>query len=175
MQDSTLVLVFLSVIALASLMQAAFVAALAIGVRKGRQKVDELEERLGGDVLPRLRQISRAAEKAAEASGQAVVQAHRMDGVVQDATARVEEAVDRATTKIERLVDGAGERLVDGVRERASRGRLGRAVAQAGAFARGMQRAMDVFEQLGPTNGHGRARPEDDEDEDQGPAIPSPD
>jgi hypothetical protein len=174
MEHSTLVLLFLSVIALASLMQAAFVAALAIGMRRGRQKVDALEDRLSGDVLPRLRQVARAAEKAADASGQAVAQAHRMDAVVQDATQRVEDAVDRASTNIERLVDGAGERIVDGMRERASRGRFGRAVAQAGAFARGMQRAMDVFEQLGPTNGHGRARADEDEEDDE-PAIPSPD
>ena len=89
MEHSTLALVFLSVIALASLMQAAFVAALAIGLRKGRQKVDALEDRLSGDVLPRLRQIARAAEKAADASGQAVAQAQRMYAVVQNATLRV--------------------------------------------------------------------------------------
>lgn len=175
MEDQNLVIAFLSVIALASLMQAGFVAALAIGVRMGRRKVEVLEGRLSDDVLPRLRQISKAAEKAAEASGKAVLQAQRMDAVVEDATSRVETAVDRASTRIERLFDGAGDRLVEGVRERATRGRMGRALAQAGAFARGMQKAMEVYEQLGPTNGHGRGHaPGDDEDEDES-AIPRPD
>jgi hypothetical protein len=178
MENPTLVLVFLAVIALASLLQAAFVAALAIGLRKGGRKVEELEDRMANDVLPRLGQISRAAEQAAALSGQAVHQAHRMDVVVGDAAVRVERAVDRASARIETLVEDAGDRLVVGVSRRASRGRVGRALRRAGAFALGVQKAMAVIEQLGPTNGHGRGRPvdeDDDPDGDDDPAIPSPD
>jgi hypothetical protein len=179
MESSSLVLVFLAVIALASVMQAAFVAALAVFLRKGGRKVEALEDTMASEVLPRLGQISKAAGKAAELSGDAVRQAHRMDVVVGEAALRMERAVDRASRRIEHLVEDTGDRLAAGASRRASRGRVGRALRRAGAFALGVQKAMAVFEQLGPTNGHGRGRPpegDDDPDLDEDdPAVPSPD
>ena len=167
-----LAVVFLAVIALASLMQAAFVGALAFGLRKGERKVAEVSQRFGTEVRPRLVQLAGAAGRAAALSSEAVLQARRMDAVVDRAATRMSVAVDRGSRRVERLVDTTGDRLAAGVRTRAGRTRVGRTLAQAAAFARGLERAMDVVSQLRGTNGDGSHAAMDPEgDGDAGPAA----
>jgi hypothetical protein len=146
MEHQTLVDLFLGVIALASLLQAGFVAALAFGVRQGGRKLAEAEGRLGRDVLPRIQQFSLLARRAADMSARGVEQAQRMDAVVADAAGRVERFVDRTSARVERLAGCTRERIVEGVRHRASRTRLGRTFARASAVARGVRQAVDVWQ-----------------------------
>ena len=162
MPNEPLALAFLGVIALASLLQAGFVVAFALGVRTGGRKVADVESRLSSDVLPRLTQAARAAETAADLSARAVVQARRVDAAVSDASLRLLGAVDRTSERVERFAEGATDRLVGGVRRRAAATSVGRTVARAAAVAHGVQRAVDAWEQAGDDE---RAHPNGDEGE----------
>jgi len=88
----TAMLVLLIVIALGGVAQAAFLVALAReGLRAGR-RLDALAVRLGRDVQPALVDFSRAAETFAEVSEVAVLQARRVDLLVEETVDQLERA-----------------------------------------------------------------------------------
>ena len=81
---------FLGVIALAALVQAAVLIWLAVAGQRLVRKLDEIAERLDLQVRPGLEQLTRLARSAADLSEQAVVQARRFDGVLADAADKVQ-------------------------------------------------------------------------------------
>lgn len=153
--DSAWVSVFLAVIAVAAVLQAGFVAGLAIGARKGGRKLADLEKQFDAHVLPLAPRIIALADKVAGASGTVRQQAARTEGLVTEATVRVEHALVRARG---RLIE-AGERMdrkasdleheeLDPVRDR---------VHRLVALARGVRRALEMLR--AEDEAEARARP----------------
>ena len=97
----TLVIVFLAVIAVSSLLQAAAAVAAAVAARKLTQRMDDLEARFERDLRPGLARIAQVVETAADVADKAVSQARRLDGAVAGATERVNEAVDRVARGVQ--------------------------------------------------------------------------
>ncbi len=169
MDQRTLAAVFLAVIALSALLQAAFVAVLAVGLRRGDRKLAEAQSRFASDVVPQLDQLARAMSQAAELSDKGVEQARRTSAAMQETAARVEGFVSRASARVEGLAERSAERVVDGLRDGAARSRVGRTLVRAGAVARGVRQAMRVWQAY-------RVAPEDlSKDGDEETEIPSPD
>jgi hypothetical protein len=84
--------VFLGVIALASLAQTVFLIALAVAGRRLARRVDEIHERFDREVRPSLESFSRVSRNLAEISDLATLQARRIDGVLADTLDKVEDA-----------------------------------------------------------------------------------
>jgi hypothetical protein len=173
--ESPLVVVFLAVIALTALLQAGFVAAVAFGVRLGNQKLGDFEERFETAVVPQIRQAAKLTDSAAELAEKALAQAHRMDGVVADASRKAERYIDRAAQKLESAASQAAirvdSRLALGA-ERVREHRIVRRLSTASAFITGIQRALEVWQATA-------AAPDDEEEEDDldldgEPSDPSP-
>ena len=99
--DSPLVAVFLAVIALTALLQAGSVAAIAIAVRVGNQKLDQFEEKFEAGVVPQIRNAARLTEKAAEIAEKSLAQAQRADGLVAGASRKAERYMDQAAASLE--------------------------------------------------------------------------
>jgi hypothetical protein len=90
----TLVIVFLAVIAVSALLQAAAAIGAAIAARKLEQRVDEIESRFERELRPALANVARIVQTAADVSDQAAAQARRVDTAVAEAAERVNAAVD---------------------------------------------------------------------------------
>src|SRR5207237_9096721 len=90
LMNGPLVVVFLAVIALTALLQAAFVGALAFGLRLGRRKMREAEEKFEAAVVPRIRDAARLANSAARLSEKSLRQARRGDPPPRAASAQAE-------------------------------------------------------------------------------------
>ena len=118
---------FLGVIALASVVQAAFLIGLAREGRRLAQRLEQLQERLDREIRPGLDQLSRLARNFAEISDIAVLQARRLDDLVQDTVEKIED-----TTSVLRKVI---------LRP------LG-PVADVVAFLKGLRRGLQVYRQL---------------------------
>ena len=168
--DQTLVIVFLSIIALTSLLQAGFVAALAIGARMGGKKVAELEETFEEAVVPQIRNAVRLADRAAGLSEKGLAQAHRVDSLVAEASRKAERFMDEAADRVEGAVGRAADRVDAEMAMRAARVRelrILRKLSSASAFVKGVRRAVEVWQES--------ADQEDDTHPDGGPPPdPSP-
>lgn len=137
--------VFLGVIALSSLVQAAFLVGLALGVRRVSQRVDDLQQRLDREVRPALEQFSRITRNLGEISDLAVLQARRVDDLVEDTIDKIEQT----TAVLRNLVVRPLGPLSDIV-----------------AFLKGLRRGVQVYRSLSGFDDErvGRARSfEDDE------------
>jgi hypothetical protein len=88
----TWAVVFLGVIAVASLAQTAFLVALALASRRLARRVDEIHDRFERELRPSLERLARISRNLAEMSDLATLQARRIDGVLADTLDRVEEA-----------------------------------------------------------------------------------
>lgn len=84
--------VFLGVIALASLAQTVFLIALAVAGRRLARRVDEIHDRFERDLRPSLESFSRVSRNLAEMTDLATLQARRIDGVLADTLDKVEDA-----------------------------------------------------------------------------------
>ena|SRR5688572_12820538 len=140
--DSPLVPIFVGVIAVTSLLQAAFVAGLLIASRKAMQKVDELEGNLSAQLPGQAARWTGLAAAAVRASETTVFQAGRLEGTVTRASLKVEAVLGHATAKVaeagERMEETA-ERLSDTLDPVESR------LGTAAAVVRGMRRALEVW------------------------------
>jgi hypothetical protein len=120
-------IVFLGVIALCSVIQAAFLIWLGLEGRRLSRRVEELHQRIDRDVTPILQELSRIARNLSEVSDLAVLQARRLDDMVVDTIDRVDDAV-------------------RGMRRLALRP-LG-PIGHVAAFFKGLRRGLDVYRQL---------------------------
>jgi hypothetical protein len=170
--ESPLVVVFLAVIALTALLQAAFVGALAFGVRMGRQKMQEAEEKFEATVTPRLRDAARLTGQAATLSEKSLSQARRVDSLLAETSRKAERHLDQAAVRFEGAVGRAALRVDDALETRAARIRENRVVRRltgASAFLKGVQRALEVWQATAAADGDG-----DDTGDGGPPADPSP-
>ncbi len=145
MENETLLKVFLAVIALGALLQAAVVAALAVGARFLKQKIAVLEEAVEQEVLPRLDSLAELAGRIVEVSGDALGEAERItESVTQGATRlgdtigavadRVAGVAGAAVDGVERILD-LGERVVE------------RPTGRSRALLKGLRRGFEVWRQ----------------------------
>ena len=147
--ESPLVAVFLAVIALTALLQAGFLAAVAFGVRLGNQKLGEFEAKFETDVVPQIREAARLTDRAADLAEKTLAQAHRMDGVVADASLKAERYIDQAASKLGSAASRAALRVDSELALRAERVRghpIMRRLSSASAFITGVQRALEVWQ-----------------------------
>src|SRR5262245_29386263 len=91
---------FLGVIALSSVVQAAFLVALAVGGLKLMKRVDELQERLDREVRPAFEHLARVTRNLAEVSDLATLQARRIDFFLADTVDKLEDV----TTQVRSFV-----------------------------------------------------------------------
>ena len=76
--------VFLGIIALASVVQAAFLIGLVVYGRRLGQRLDALQSRLDREISPALENFNRVSRAAAEIADLATLQARRLDLVLAD-------------------------------------------------------------------------------------------
>jgi hypothetical protein len=162
---------FLAVIALTSLLQAAFMLALVLAARIGRLKLGLFEARFEATVVPRIRRAGRLTSAAADFSERSLGQAQRVDGLLAETSRKAERHLDQATARFEGAVERAALRVDAALEAREARvrdHRFVRRLAGAAAVLKGLQRALEVWQQA--------AAEEEDEDlaDDPSPADPSP-
>jgi hypothetical protein len=137
--------VFLGIIALASIVQAAFLLGLALAGRRLSRRLHEIERRLDREIGPTLASVERVTRAAAEIADLATLQARRLDLVLADAILKVEET----TATVQKLVL-----------------RPLRPLGSIVAFLRGVQRGLEVYFRLAhssPAEPRRRGHGEDDE------------
>ena len=146
--DSPLVPVFVAIIAIAALMQAVFVAGLAIAMRVANVRMAELQETLDREIAKPVAEMARMADVAVRASEQTLVHAQRMGGVVEEASAKIESVIGDLSLKLQ----AAGEDLEETAEEieedviQPARDHL----SGVAAVFRGLQRAMEVWRETAP-------------------------
>lgn len=119
--------VFLGVIAIASLVQSVFLVGLAVQGRRLARRVEEVQQRFERDLRPGLESFQRIARNAAEVSDLAVLQARRVDEVVADTIEKVEQTTALIRRKIVRPLEP---------------------LADLAAFLKGLKRGVEVYQQL---------------------------
>jgi hypothetical protein len=121
-------IVFLGIIALASVVQAGFLIGLVVAGSRLARRVDELSRRLDREVSPALENFTRVSRAAAEISDLAVLQARRVDLMLADTIDKIEETTGLFQQFVVRPLKPIGGVF---------------------AFLRGIQRGLEVYTQLG--------------------------
>jgi hypothetical protein len=121
-------LVFLGVIALSSLVQGAFLVLLGIGGLRLARRLGELQKSVDREFRPALDNLSRVTQNLATVSEIATDQAQRVEVLVNDTVARIED------TRVQ--VQRAVLRPLDSLRD-------------VGAILKGVRRGIDVYQRLG--------------------------
>ena len=152
--DSALVPVFVAIIAVVGVMQAVFVASLAIAMRIANVRMAELQETLDRKIVKPVADMTRLADMAVRASEQTLVHARRMEGVVEEASAKIESVIGDVTRKLraagddlEETAEEIEEDVIEPARDQLS---------SVAALFRGVQRAMEDWRETSPTEGRSR-------------------
>lgn len=119
--------VFLGIIAVASVVQSAFLIGLILEGKKLSKRVADMQDRIEREIKPSLDNVTRVTRNLAEVSDLAVLQARRVDGLLADTIEKVEET----TTLIRKVVLRPIGPLVD-----------------IAAFLKGIRRGLEVYQQL---------------------------
>jgi len=173
--NGPLVVVFLSIIALTALVQAGFAGACVYAARWGGRKLDLIEEKFDTTVAPQIRKAERLTDKAARLTEKSLEQARRVDDLVGGVSVTAERYVDDAALRVEGAVERTVDRVSAGVAARAARARQNRIVRKlstAAAVAKGVQRALEVWQASGEEDVH--THPDGGPPDGDDPADPSP-
>jgi hypothetical protein len=139
---------FLGVIAVSTLVQSAFMVALALGGLRLARRVEELQVRIDRELKPSLDHLSRITRNLAEVSDLATLQARRIDYFLTDTVDKLEDLTSTIRNVVSRPLGPLGDIT---------------------AFVRGLRRGIDVYRQLGGLEskhrrgGSRRSAVEDDE------------
>jgi hypothetical protein len=138
---------FLGVIAVASLVQAGFLVALAVGGLRLFRKVDELQTRLDREIRPALDGFNRLTRNAAEISDLTTLQVRRIDYFLADTLDKLDDVTSSVRGFVTRPLGPLGDFT---------------------AFVKGLRRGFHVYRQLGGFERRSRVVPrrppaEDDE------------
>ena len=137
--------VFLAVIALASLVQAAFLIGLARAGLQLVKRVDSLHEQIERDIKPTLDQVARISRNVGEVTDLVVLQARRLDDTLADTLEKFEATTDLVRNFVQRPLGPLADLL---------------------AFFKGLRKGLDVYRQLGgfetARRGHGRSYADDE-------------
>lgn len=141
--DSPLVPVFVTVIAVSAVLQAVFVAGLAIALRIANARMAALQEALDREIAKPMADMARMAEIAVRASEQTLFHAQRLEGMVEDASTRIESVIGDVTRKlqaaaedVEETAEEIDEDVVEPPRDQ---------ISGVAALFRGVQRAVEVW------------------------------
>jgi hypothetical protein len=131
--------VFLGVMALASVIQAGFLIGMAVAGRRLVQRVDALQTRIDRELRPAIDNLARITRNFAEITDLVTLQARRVDDLLADTVEKIEET----TTTIRKLVLRPLSPLAD-----------------IAAFLKGIRRGLDVYHKLRglETQGRGGSR-----------------
>lgn len=133
---------FLGVIALSALLQAAFVIGLAVASRMAHRRLRELEERLAPQLVEGVERITRLTAAVSDASGQARRRAIRLDAAATRLASDVGSLVDAGARTVEDIAKGTAESLAARIAAPSeARGPFLRALA----LVRGLQRGLAVW------------------------------
>ena len=130
-------------IAIVALMQAVFVAGLAVALRVANARMAALQEALDREIAKPVADMARMAEIAVRASEQTLFHAQRMEGMVEDASAKIESVIGDVTRKLQAASEGV-EETADAIEEdviEPARAQL----SGVAALFRGVQRAVEVW------------------------------
>jgi len=128
-------LVFLGLIALASLVQGLFLVGLGWGGLKLMRRIQQVQVGVERELKPALASVSRIASNVSEVSAVASVQVQRMEALVSHTLDRVEET--RAQIREVAAVPLGG-------------------LAEVSALIKGFRRGLDVYLRLGGLEAQGR-------------------
>ena len=134
----TLGVVFLGVIALASVVQAAFLIGLVIEGKKLGRRLDDIERRFEADLQPSLKNLSRLSKNLAEASEIVSLQARRVDLFMADTIDKLEDA----TTTLRQVVMRPVGTLLD-----------------ISALLKGIRKGLEIYRRLGGMESEHRGGP----------------
>jgi hypothetical protein len=123
--------IFLGIIALASVVQSAFLIGLTLSARKLGRRVDEIQGRIEREVMPTLGNLQRVSRNIVDISDSFARQAQRLDEALQDVLVRVEET----SAMVQRVIVRPLGPLVNII-----------------AFIRGLRRGVETFKQLNDTD-----------------------
>jgi hypothetical protein len=101
--------VFLAIIALNALITAMIVAGLALGMRLVNRKLDELETEVQHDVMPKLREFTDVARKAADVAAEARRRVTRVDATLTARAERVHHALGGTLERVAGVAEAASE------------------------------------------------------------------
>ena len=121
-------LVFLGVIALASLVQGAFLVGLALGGMRIAKRMGEIQKTVESEIRPAIEDVSRLARNLASVSQMATEQAERLETVVAHTVSRVEGVRTHVRESVVRPMESFGD---------------------LGAILKGFRRGLDVYQRLG--------------------------
>jgi hypothetical protein len=137
------VAVFLSVIALSALLQAAFVIGLAVASRMAHRRLREMEERIEPQLVAGLAQVHRLTDALSAASEQARVRALRLDAAAARLADDLGDVVGTTADRVAGMAEGTAERLAGRVAAPSEAAR--RPFLRALAVVRGLQRGLAVW------------------------------
>jgi hypothetical protein len=121
-------LVFLGVIAFASLVQGLFLVGLALGGLRMARRMGEIQKSVESEIRPALDDVSRLARNLASVSELATQQAERLETVVAHTVSRVDEARTQVRDAVGRPLDSFRD---------------------VTAILKGFKRGFDVYQRLG--------------------------
>ena len=119
---------FLGVIAVTTLIQAAFMVGLALGGLRLFRRVEELQTRIDRDLKPTLDHLSRITRNVAEVTDLATLQARRIDSFLADTVDKLEGLTSTVRDVVARPLGPLADVL---------------------AFVRGLRKGIDVYRELG--------------------------
>jgi hypothetical protein len=128
-------LVFLGLIALASLVQGLFLVGLGWGGLKLMRRIEELQGRVERELRPALASVSRITRNVSEVTEVASAQVQRVEALVDHTVGRVEET--RAQMRAAMSVPLGG-------------------LAEVSALLKGFRRGLEVYQRLGGLEAQGR-------------------
>lgn len=123
-----LALVFLGVIAVAALVQGAFLVALGVGGLRLLRRVTELHKGLQAEIRPAFENMNRIATDLTEVSVVTAAQVQKIEDLVAETVARVEDVRVQIATAVARPLDSFHD---------------------LGAVLKGLRRGLQVYRQLG--------------------------
>lgn len=123
-----LALIFLGVIAVGALVQGAFFVALGLGGLRLLRRVTELHRGLQAEILPAFQNMNRIAADLTEVSVMTAAQVQKVEDLVAETVARVEDVRVQVAT--------AAARPLDSFRD-------------LGAVLKGLRRGLQVYRQVG--------------------------
>jgi hypothetical protein len=130
-------IVFLGIIAVSSVVQAAVLVGLARAGQRLGQRMDELQKRIDRDIRPGLESLRRVTDNLAEMSDIAALQTRRLGEALSDGLERVEAALDAVQRFVLRPLGPLTTVL---------------------SLLRGLRRGVDVYRRLGAMDPDRRGR-----------------
>jgi hypothetical protein len=134
----TVGVVFLGVIALSSVVQAAFLIGLILEGKKLGRRLDEIERKFETELTPSLRNLSRLSQNLAEVSDLVAVQSRRADKFMADTIDKLEEG----TTMLRQVMMRPMSTLMD-----------------ITALLKGIRKGVEIYRRLGGLESEHRGGP----------------